>query len=118
MFVRLLYQAYSVGSLIRSAIKHRNAGFTLVQVDQKVLPFSFFNYIVYNPSLHASTDLETILKHEKEYCIQRHNLDVIAVQLFLNFQRFNPFAWLYQKGVAQNTEYADEATLREVHSKK
>ena len=46
-------------------------------------------------------------------------MDVIAVQLFLNFQRFNPFAWLYQKGVAQNIEYAaDEATLREVQSKK
>jgi len=65
-----------------------------------------------------ATDLETILKHEKEHCNQRHNLDVIAVQLLLNFQWFNPFAWLYQKGVAQNTEYADEATLREVHSKK
>lgn len=95
MFVRLLYQAYSVGRLIRSGIKHRNAGFTHVQVDQKVLPFSFFNYIVYNPSLHAATDLETILKYEKEYCKQKHSLDVIAVQLFLIFQWFNPFAWLY-----------------------
>ena len=95
MFVRLLYQAYSVGRLIRSGIKHRNAGFTHVQVDQKVLPFSFFNYIVYNPSLHAATDLETILKHQKEYCKQKHSLDVIAVQLFLIFQWFNPFAWLY-----------------------
>jgi bla regulator protein BlaR1 len=53
-----------------------------VQVDQKVLPFSFFNYIVYNPSLHAATDLETILKYEKEHCKQKHSLDVIAAQLF------------------------------------
>ena len=119
MFVRLLYQGYSVGRLIRSGIKHRDAGFTHVQVDQKVLPFSFFNYIVYNPCLHAATDLETILIHEKEHCKQKHSLDVIAVQLFLIFQWFNPFAWLYQKEVAQNIEYAaDEATLRGVHSKK
>ena len=90
-----------------------------MQVDQKVLPFSFFNYIVYNPSLHAATDLETILKYEKEHCKQKHSLDVIAAQLFLIFQWFNPFAWLYQKEVAQNIEYAaDEATLRQVHSKK
>ena len=119
MFVRLLYQGYSVGRLIRSAIKHRNAGFTHVQVDQKILPFSFFNYIVYNPNQHSATDLDTILKHEKEHCKQKQSLDVIAVQLFLIFQWFNPFAWLYQKEVAQNIEYAaDEATLRGVHSKK
>ena len=119
MVIRLLYQGYSVGRLIHSGIKHREAGFTHVQVDQKVLPFSFFNYIVYNPRLHAATDLDTILKHEKEHCKQRHSLDVIAVQLFLIFQWFNPFAWLYQKEVAQNIKYAvDEATLRGVHSKK
>ena len=69
--------------------------------------------------MHAATDFDTILKHEKEHCKQRHSLDVIAVQLFLIFQWFNPFAWLYQKEVAQNIEYAaDEATLRGVHSKK
>jgi len=46
-------------------------------------------------------------------------LDVIAVQLFLIFQWFNPFAWLYQKEVAQNIEYAaDEATLLEFIPKK
>ena len=119
MVIRLLYQGYSVGRIIHSGIKHREAGFTHVQVDQKVLPFSFFNYIVYNPRLHAATDLDTNLKHEKEHCKQRYSLDVIAVQLFLIFQWFNPFAWLYQKEVAQNIEYAaDEATLRGVHSKK
>ena len=119
MLVRLLHQGYSVGSLIRSGVKHRDGNFTHVQVDQKVLPFSFFNYIVYNPNLHSATDLNTILKHEKEHCKQKHSLDVLAVQLFLIFQWFNPFAWLYQKEVALNIEYAaDEATLRGVHSKK
>ena len=82
MVIRLLYQGYSVGRLIHYGIKHREAGFTHVEVDQKVLPFSFFNYIVYNPRLHATTDLDTILKHKKEHCKQRHSLDVIAVQLF------------------------------------
>ena len=119
MLVRILHQGYSVGSLIRSGVKHRDGNFTHVQVDQKVLPFSFFNYIVYNPNLHSATDLNTILKHEKEHCKQKHSLDVLAVQLFLIFQWFNPFAWLYQKEVALNLEYAaDEATLRGVHSKK
>lgn len=119
MLVRLLHQGYSVGRLIGSGVMHRDGIFTHVEVDQKVLPFSFFNYIVYNPNLHSATELDIILKHEKEHCKQKHSLDVLVMQLFLVVQWFNPFAWLYQKEVALNIEYAaDEATLRAVHSKK
>ena len=119
MFVRLLYQAYSVGRLIRSGIKHRNAGFTHVQVDQKVLPFSFFNYIVYNPSLRAATDLETILKYEKEHCKQKTQFRCNCSLAFFNLSVVQSFCMVVSKKVAQNIEYAaDEATLREVTPKK
>ncbi len=61
----------------------------------------------------------TILVHEKEHCQQWHSIDILVVQLVLLLQWFNPFAWLYQKEVAQNIEYiADEASLRKIQSKK
>ncbi len=119
MCLRLLYQGLCIVQLIRSGEKYRENNFTHVVVKKKVLPFSFFNYIVYNPTQHTESDLEIILTHEKMHCRGWHSLDILGSQLFLIFQWFNPFAWLYQKTIAQNIEYlADTAALKQVRCKK
>lgn len=117
MFLRLIYQSFTVFKLINSGRKNKINGYTHVHVDHKILPFSFFKYIVFNPSNHSKTTLDTILIHEKEHCRQWHSLDVLGAQLFLIVHWFNPFAWLYQKEVAQNLEYvADQTTAIQVKS--
>ena len=95
--IRWVYQGFCVTRLIGNGTQYRESGYTHILVDQKALPFSFFNYIIYNPNLHSATDLETILKHEKEQCKKTHILDVVFFQLFLITQWFNSFAWLYHK---------------------
>ena len=119
MLLRLIYQMVCVAQVITRGKRHRQEGYIHVRVAQSVLPFSFFKYIVYNPKLHASKDLTTILIHEKAHCRQWHSIDTLVVQFILLLQWFNPLAWLYQKEVAQNLEYvADEASLDKMQSKK
>lgn len=64
----------------------------------KGTPFSFFNYIFWNPALDIhSTDAYQILLHEYEHVKQHHSIDKLIVQLVLIVGWANPFFWLARK---------------------
>ena len=117
--IRFAKQCYSLTLLLRKhpvTIKNR---FKLIETKEKLLPFSFFNYIVYNPNLHQTTELAMILKHEKVHAIQKHSIDIIFANLLTAVQWVNPFAWLYKKSIQENLEFiADNETATQVSSRK
>jgi hypothetical protein len=75
----------------------QQADFKFIDVDEKVSPFSYFNYIVYNSSMYTQNELENILEHEKVHCEQNHSMDVLVARIFCIVFWYNPFVWLYQK---------------------
>ncbi|MEZ4778349.1 MAG: M56 family metallopeptidase [Flavobacteriaceae bacterium] len=94
-------------------------GFNIIEVTENLAPFSFFNYIVYNPSLHTGPELAMILQHEKVHARQTHSIDILISHLLIIVQWFNPLAWLYKKSIEENLEYmADYYTVHKVPSKK
>ncbi|MEK9612325.1 MAG: M56 family metallopeptidase [Flavobacteriaceae bacterium] len=119
MSLRLLYMMLVLGNQIVSGKRRIQPDFTLVEVDEKTLPFSFFHWIVYNPKMHSKEGLEMILEHEKIHVLQRHSIDILTVQIYLIFQWFNPFVWLYQREMALNLEHlTDRKTLTQIENKK
>lgn len=97
----------------------KNKGFRYIQVSEKIAPFSFFSYIVYNPQLHSDEELKMILKHEQAHAFHWHSADIIIANLLVMIQWMNPLAWLYKKSVEENLEFlADNATAATVPSKK
>ena len=114
-----LIQLFSLNRIIRSGnVKHFNA-FKLVEVSEDVSPFSFFNYIIYNPENFSEKELEIILNHEKAHGKQLHSIDILLSQLFVIFQWFNPVVWLYKKNIQQNLEFlADKEAISNLESKK
>jgi len=89
--------------------------FKLLDTNKIQLPFSFFNYIVFNSSQFKQVELENILEHEKVHSSQYHSVDMILSQLFCIVFWFNPFAWLHRKAIAQNLEFiADSQALKSV----
>ena len=109
---RLCLQLSSVFKIILSNKTYKHAGFNYLKVSNNQLPFSFFHYIVYNPSKHSQKDLDLILEHEKVHARQLHSADIILVNLISCFFWFNPFAWFYKKSVEQNLEFiADRETV-------
>lgn len=93
--------------------------FSFIKTSKDIAPFSFFKYIVFNPALHDTAELEMILKHEKIHAKQYHTLDLLITNLFVIFQWINPLSWFYKKSLQQNLEFiADQEAIRDLPSKK
>ena len=119
MGIRLVWQLRSLFKLFNTYPSLKQNGFTYVQVDKKISPFSFFRYIVYNPELHDPEEMEMILKHEEVHASQFHSFDVLLANLLVIIQWGNPLAWFYTKRIEENLEYiADSETAQQVPSKK
>lgn len=119
MLGRMLMQLFSLKKIISNGKFSVKNGFKHVHISDKIAPFSFLNYIVYNPSLYSSSELENILKHETVHVTQWHTIDVFLANINLIYQWFNPFAWRYLKTLQQNLEYiADREAVKEASCKK
>ncbi len=118
-FIRFLKQLFSLLQLLKKHPATIENGFNYIATNETILPFSFFNYIVYNPSLHSEEELAMILNHEKVHAYQKHSIDILVAHVITIFQWANPIAWLYKKSVEENLEYiADYETAAMVSSKK
>lgn len=111
--IRLGIQLFSIGSLIYKNKFTKSDGYYFVEIANEISPFSFFNFIVFNPNRFSKTELDQILAHEKVHAMQQHSIDNIMANLLVAFQWFNPIAWLYKKDIEQNLEFiADECALK------
>lgn len=103
--VRLGRQGYILKQLIKKGTHTKLSTSVHVQSNANIQPFSFFNFIVYNPLLHSSTELKAILAHEKVHARQLHSLDIILMELVVAIQWFNPLVWFYRIAMKQNLEF-------------
>ena len=117
---RLITQILSLYRLIKkSKVTKENSTFTIVETTENCSPFSFFNYIVYNPRLHSYSETQLILEHEKAHCRQMHSLDIVLTHLLCSLLWINPLVWLYKSFIQQNLEFlADDAAVQHTNSLK
>ena len=112
----------SLSSLLRFIIigNSKNIeGFKIIETDAAISPFSFFQYIVYNPTLFKQEELTQILTHEKVHAYQWHSFDVLLSQVMTITFWFNPFSWFYKKDLQQNLEFiADSVSQEQLTCKK
>ncbi|NNK82241.1 MAG: M56 family metallopeptidase, partial [Flavobacteriaceae bacterium] len=117
--IRFVSQFWSLGRIIFLEKKTSNNGFHFIETTKEITPFSFFNWIVYNPKNYNKTELNQILTHEKIHANQFHSLDVLLTQIVTIIMWFNPIIWLYKRDLVQNLEYiADSKTQSLVNCKK
>ncbi|WP_405205457.1 M56 family metallopeptidase [Aquimarina sp. LLG6339-5] len=119
LLIRFIFQLVSLQKIFKKSPNKRNNGFSFLKTEEDIAPFSFFKYIIFNPSLHESKELEMIIKHEKIHAKQYHTLDILIANIFVIFQWINPFSWVYKKSLQQNLEFiADQEAVRDIPSKK
>ncbi|HLT52241.1 MAG TPA: M56 family metallopeptidase [Flavobacteriaceae bacterium] len=117
--LRLVVQLVSLQWLLKGSKRKRVNNFKLVETSKDISPFSFFNYIVYNPNMFDSQELEHIIAHEKAHAKQWHSADVLLMQLACIVLWFNPLVWLYKKDMEQNLEFiADKTAQNQAHCNK
>ena len=73
---KLLIQLASLYRFIKKGTL-KKGNFNYVLTNENMSPFSFFNYIVYNPNIYKEKELEAILTHEQIHAKQHHSIDVI-----------------------------------------
>jgi len=119
LFTRFAIDYYKLNQILKEKTIHQQADFKLIDLNEKIAPFSFFNTIVYNSSLYNETEMEFILEHEKVHSEQNHTVDVLITRLFCILFWFNPFIWLYKNAILQNLEFiADCEATKKISDKK
>lgn len=117
--IRFLIHLLSLFKLFRKAHIEQRDGYQLAFCREELSPFAFGRTIFLSETLLQSAELELILTHELAHIRQRHTLDILAAELLLVWQWFNPGAWLYRRLVETNLEYlADRSVLQQQWNKK
>jgi len=94
-------------------------GIHYIKTNEKTGPFSFFNYIVFNPDLHDSHELKLILKHEEAHVKNYHSIDQLLSNFLVYANWFNPLIQLYRKRISQNLEFlADREATEDLSNPK
>lgn len=92
-------------------VKYNNA--TLVLVKDKILPYTFWNYIFINKENYESKSLEKeLFTHELTHVSQRHTIDILLVEILQIAFWINPLFVLLKKAIQLNHEFlADETVI-------
>jgi len=118
-FIKFGMDYWSLNRVLYKTKAQQQADFKLIDVPEKIAPFSYFNTIVLNSSLYSPSELQSILEHEKVHSEQHHTIDVLIIRFFSIVFWFNPFIWLYQRAILQNLEFiADNEATKRLDDKK
>ncbi|MDH3323170.1 MAG: hypothetical protein OEM04_09285 [Flavobacteriaceae bacterium] len=110
-----------LGAIARFLMKHKKnkvGRYFMIATKHKNAPYSFFNYIVYNPDQFKESELKHILTHEKIHARQWHSIDTILSQLMLIINWFNPLIWLYNIEIQKNLEFLADGFAQNDSSEK
>ena len=112
MTFHILIQFYTIVRRRLKGTKTSLMHIPIIRIDEKITPFSFFQWIFINPKLHSEPETAEILEHELTHVRQFHSVDVIVAQIQKMFCWFNPAAWLLEREIRYNLEYiADNQVL-------
>lgn len=102
---RFIYLVIRLFLLAKRNRVTRQAGFRLVEMEEKISPFSFFRFLFINRGSLTGPELHQVLEHEKAHIRQRHTLDHLFAHGLAVFQWFNPVAWQLRNALKTTHEY-------------
>ncbi len=112
LLARFGRQLYRVLGLIRGSRRRVGEGVTYCEHDGALSPFSFFHYLVLNPSGYSEAQLQQIVAHEKVHIRQGHTADILLAELVQVLLWANPLTYWLTKHLKLNLEYlADRRVL-------
>jgi hypothetical protein len=74
-------------------------------------PFSFWQTVYVNPTIHSAKELDTILAHEQVHVKEWHTLDIILAEISVVFYWFNPGVWLMKRAIKENIEFITDSKI-------
>lgn len=120
--VGLFYKAFNFARnlrIIQLCVKRnpkiRDGRFLLVDLNENVPPFSFFNYIFISNSYQKLSidELQRIKDHEKVHSQQFHSLDILFVEFISIIFWFNPLMIYLKRSLQEIHEYIVDEKIAE-----
>ena len=108
--LRFIFNLSKVVFILKRSKKQKSEHYICGETTYNIPPFSFFNFIIYNPKSFNTLELEQIILHEKIHARQMHSVDVLFSQIACVVLWFNPLVWLYNKDLKQNLEFIADKT--------
>jgi bla regulator protein BlaR1 len=105
--------------LINTSSKDLNSFPRIVLSQKKILPYSFFQYIIVNKTEYekGQIDYELII-HEQAHCQQYHSIDILFIEIIKIIFWFNPIIWILKKEMQLNHEYLADTKVLQTKSLK
>ncbi len=111
--IRFLVNLLSLKQVIAQGGTQKKGSINFVETQKNTTPFSFFNYLIYNPERLSKSDFATIIAHERIHIKGLHSLDILLIHAVILVQWFNPFIWFYKDSIEHNLEFiADHGALK------
>ncbi len=112
---KTIFDLFKLFRIIQFSYSEKKNKLIYINTNLVRIPFSFFNYIVFNKELINPVELQNIMKHEEAHSLQKHSFDTLLAQFFIILFWFNPLVWMYRKSIVQNLEFlADSYAIQQV----
>lgn len=99
---------------IHKSEKIKKDGFTLVLIQDEMLPHSFWNYVFIDRNQYENNQIDNeLFVHEKAHITQKHSLDILFVEVLQMVFWFNPLIYLYKKAIKLNHEFLADQKVNE-----
>jgi len=114
--IMLLRFFNNIGILLLKSIRNPKIykeDYTLVLIEEHILPHTFLKYIYINRLDYESNNIEPeLIIHESTHARQWHTADILLIELIHVFFWFNPLISFYKRAIQLNHEFlADEAVV-------
>lgn len=109
--IKLILSLLKITHLWRNGRKHNADNYTIVELNEKLAAFSFFNILFIHPNLMHNG---TVIRHEMTHIKEKHSYDLLLLETIQIVSWFNPIIYLIRKDLKLLHEFiADQATTQE-----
>jgi beta-lactamase regulating signal transducer with metallopeptidase domain len=113
LVIRLLVGVITLVGFYFNSTKRNEWGFTVVTLDRKMSPFSFFNILFIGSNVSSDDpEIDGVIAHEQAHRDQYHSIDAILLEVSTIIFWFNPAIWFFRSDIkAQHEYYADKRVI-------
>ncbi len=117
LFIRFLISLGVLFSKVYTNERIKKDDFSIVLLNEKVLPHTFFNYLFINKEDYIESKInEELFTHELTHINEKHSVDIILVELYQVIFWFNPLLVLVKQAIRLNHEFIADDKVVHVHS--
>jgi hypothetical protein len=111
LILRLLYQILQVRRVVGRSRREKLDGIIYCHHEMDLPVFSFFRCLVMNKKQYLPVEAEQIIAHEQVHIRQRHNFDLLLVEVLHALCWINPLLIGFKRAVKLNLEFIADQTV-------